>query len=61
VKGQAFFIEAKNGDKLLIYQKANEVLLYSVTLNKILAIAPLNIGGPAPAPAATTTPATKKK
>lgn len=44
LKDQPFFAQAKKGDKVLIYAEAKKAILYSVTLNKILDIAPLNIG-----------------
>ena len=44
LKDQAFFAKAQKGDKVLIYTNAKKAILYSVTLNKILDIAPLNIG-----------------
>jgi Flp pilus assembly protein CpaB len=44
LKDQAFFAQAEKGDKVLIYAQAKKAILYSVTLNKILEISPLNIG-----------------
>lgn len=52
LKEQAFFKEAKQGDKVLIYAQAKKAVLYSVELNKIIEVAPLNIGQAAPAPTA---------
>jgi len=43
LKGQAFFVGAKNGDKVLIYTKAQKAVLYDPILNKIVNVAPLNI------------------
>lgn len=63
LKDQAFFANAVKGDKVLIYAQAKKAFLYSVTMNKILDVAPLNIGAStkATAPAvkapAATTPA----
>jgi hypothetical protein len=61
LKDQAFFASAQKGDKVLIYAQAKKAFLYSVTLNKILDVAPLNIGSSTkattPTPAKTTTPA----
>jgi hypothetical protein len=44
LKDQPFFTQAKKGDKVLIYAGAKKAILYSVSLNKILDVAPLNIG-----------------
>lgn len=44
LKDQAFFSKAEKGDKVLIYAQAKKAILYSVTTNKILDVAPLNIG-----------------
>jgi hypothetical protein len=55
LKDQAFFASATKGDKVLIYTTAKKAILYSVTLNKILEVAPLNIGSTK----AVTPPATK--
>lgn len=44
LKDQPFFLNAEKGDKVLIFTEAKKAVLYSVTLNKVLNIAPLNIG-----------------
>lgn len=44
LKDQPFFAQAVKGDKVLIYAQAKKAYLYSVTLNKIIDVAPLNIG-----------------
>ncbi len=44
LKDQAFFASAQKGDKVLIFAQAKKAILYSVTLNKIIEVAPLNIG-----------------
>jgi myo-inositol-hexaphosphate 3-phosphohydrolase len=63
LKDQAFFTKATKGDKVLIYTTAKKAILYSVTLNKILEVAPLNIGegqkAVTPKPATTTTTTTE--
>lgn len=64
LKDQAFFVNAQKGDKVLIYAQAKKAILYSVSLNKIIDVAPLNIGTQtAVTPSAasdTNTPAQKK-
>lgn len=62
LKDQAFFANAVKGDKVLIYAQAKKAILYSVTMNKIIDVAPLNIGNakavtPPPAAKDATTPA----
>lgn len=42
LRGQAFFADAKNGDKVLIYAKAEKAILYDPVQKKIVAVAPLN-------------------
>lgn len=42
--GQLFFADAKLGDKVLIYTQAQKAILYDPAANKIVEIAPLNIG-----------------
>ncbi len=44
LKGQAFFAPAQNGDKVLIYTQAKKAVLYRPSQNKVIEIAPLNIG-----------------
>jgi hypothetical protein len=41
LKGQAFFAKAQNGDKLLLYPKAKQAILYSPKTNKIVAVGPI--------------------
>jgi hypothetical protein len=57
LKDQAFFAGAQKGDKVLIYAGAKKAILYSVTLNKVIDVAPLNIG----TQKAVTPPTTEKK
>lgn len=40
--GQAFFANAKIGDKVFIYTKAKKAILYSPSTNKIVEVAPLS-------------------
>jgi hypothetical protein len=44
LKEQAFFELAQNGDKVLIYSKAKKAYLYRPSTNKMVNIAPVNIG-----------------
>jgi len=49
LKDQAFFKNAENGDKLLLYIKAKKAILYRESSNKIIEVAPINITPPAKA------------
>ena len=42
LKDQVFFIDAKKGDKVLIYSNAKKAILHSPNLDKIITIATLN-------------------
>jgi len=58
VKDQSFFANAKNDDKVLIYQKAAKAILYRPSENRIIEVGALNINSqaissPSPTPAAT--------
>ncbi len=43
LKGQQFFKQAKNGDKVLIYTKSQKAVLYDPTVKKIVEVGPINV------------------
>lgn len=58
VKDQPFFANAKNDDKVLIYQKAAKAILFRPSENRIIEVGTLNINNqpvqsPAPVPSPT--------
>ena len=44
LKNQAFFANAQKGDKVLIYTQAKRAYLYRPSTQKIIEIAPINLG-----------------
>lgn len=44
LKDQPFFAKAKVGDKVLIYRQAKKAIIYDPAENKIVEVAPINIG-----------------
>jgi len=46
LKSQSFFVRSKAGDKVLIYSNARKAILYDPIANKIIDVAPINIGTP---------------
>jgi len=59
LKDQTFFVNAKVGDKVLIYTNAKKAILYSPAENKIVEVAPVNLGD-TPAVSGATTSDTAK-
>lgn len=53
LKGQAFFAQAKNGDKVLIYTKAQKAILYDPIDKKIVEVGPINLNQTTPPPTAS--------
>lgn len=56
LKDQPFFAKAKKDDKVLIYTNAKKAFLYNPESNRVVEIAPINIGSPAPAPKTSPSP-----
>ena len=50
MKGQTFFVQARNGDKVLIYSKAQEAILYDPVANKIVSVGPISLTQTNPTP-----------
>jgi hypothetical protein len=44
LKDQPFFANAKTGDRVFIYTNAKKAILYDEVANKIIEVAPINIG-----------------
>lgn len=44
LQSQAFFKNAQNGDKVLIYAETKKAVLYRPSTDKIIEVAPVNIG-----------------
>lgn len=61
VKGQSFFVNAQNGDKVLLFSKSGKAILYRPSTKKIVEVAPINLNQnpatstqPTPVPAKNT-------
>lgn len=57
LKDQQFFANAKNGDKVLIFMKAQKAVLYRPSTNVIIEVAPLELTGNATPSGSTQAPA----
>ncbi len=58
-KQSAFFVNAQNGDKVLVYVKNGQAILFRPSTNKVILAAPLNLTNTAPAATSSTTTAPK--
>jgi hypothetical protein len=62
LSGQAFFVNAKDGDKVLLYTKNSLAILYRPSINRVVQVAPIDSGiqssasTPSPTPSPTKTP-----
>jgi len=62
LQGQPFFADAKVGDKVIMYPQAEKAILYDPTSNKVVEIAPFNVGAEeASASATSSLPARQTK
>jgi hypothetical protein len=53
---QDFFANSQNGDKVLIFSLAKKAILYRPSINKIIEVAPINVGDQAQTPSASSSP-----
>ena len=60
LKEQAFFANAAKGDLVLIYTGAKKAVLFNPSANKIVEVAPITIGNPAPTANTDTAPSTDR-
>ncbi len=54
LQDQPFFANAQVGDKVLIYTQAKRAVLYRPSTNRVIEVAPLNLGADATAGSSTT-------
>jgi len=56
LSGQTFFAHAKNGDKVLVYEKAKKAFLYDVAADKIIEVGPVTFDATQSAHTVSPTP-----
>lgn len=44
LKEQPFFAKSENGDKVLIFSQSRKAILYRPSTNKVIEVAPINLG-----------------
>lgn len=54
LREQQFFANAQNGDRVLIFNEAKKAFLYRPSTNKIIEVAPVNIGNNQATPSASS-------
>ncbi len=64
VKGQSFFVNAQNGDKVLLFATSGKAILYRPGTKKIVEVSPINLNqnqqSGTPPPSTTLTPKTSR-
>lgn len=61
LKAKPFFLKAKNGDKVLIYQNAKKIYLYDPEAKKIIDVAPIGVSSDSASQNPIPTPQTEAK
>lgn len=56
LKDQPFFSRATKGDKVLIFSLSHKAILYNPALDKIIEVAPINVGSDGSNPVEANTP-----
>ncbi|MEY2672035.1 MAG: hypothetical protein RL687_452 [Candidatus Parcubacteria bacterium] len=58
LRDQPFFVDSIKDDKVLIYSNAKKAILYRPSIEKVINIAPLNVGTPKAQPLEASAPST---
>jgi hypothetical protein len=61
LKDQPFFNKAENNDTVFIFTQAKRAILYRSSVNKIIDVAPINVGDQVAGASTSTTPATTRR